>query len=253
MLHERFPQVRLIENSANVGFARANNQAIQDCSGEFVFLLNSDTIVQPCALSSLLAFARHSDASIVGADVRNADGSPQWSYGTFPSIGSEILYAVGVNSRRPFAHWLQPSVPPLPIGQETDWVLGAALVVRRSVLSQVGLLDEQYFMFSEEVDFARRVKNAGGKVYVLGGATIIHLGQQSTRQISGAMKAELFRSKVRYFRKHHGSAAALVLEVVFGVSVLARIAVFRMRSAPERERVWIAAWKRWRNVEKTRP
>ena len=135
-------------------------------------------------------------------------------------------------------------LPASPQGQATDWVLGAALLIRRSALDRVGLLDEQYFMFSEEIDLARRVKNDGGAVYVLGGARIVHLGQQSTRQVSGAMKAELFRSKTRYFRKHHGAWAAMLLEVVFSLSVLGRIAVNRLRGCAAGERAWREAWQR---------
>lgn len=253
MVRQRFHAVHLIENVENVGFARANNQAIRTSNGELVLLLNSDTIVQDGALGAMVAFATQSGAAIVGADVRNADGSPQWSYGPFPSVFSEALYALGLNNRGPFAGRLRAPQPPSAQGQETDWVLGAALLVRRSVLDTVGLLDESYFMFSEEVDLARRVKTAGGNVYALGGARIIHLGQQSTRQVSGAMKAELFRSKVRYFRKHHGRAAAALLSVVFGASVLGRIAAHRLRRDMSNEQTWRDAWGCWRRPQRATP
>ncbi len=250
MVRQRFPHVHLIENGENVGFARANNQAIRASSGEYALLLNSDTIIQPGTLTRLLSFARQSGAAIVGADVRNSDGSPQPCFGRFPTVAMEILCALGLNARRPFARALHP---PAPDGQETDWVLGAALLVRRAILDQVGLLDEGYFMFSEEVDLARRVKRAGGKVCVLGGARVVHLGQQSTRQISGAMKAELFRSKARYFRTHHGRLAAGVLGAVFGLSMLARMLLYRWRGKGESERVWAAAWRHWHSPQGSRP
>lgn len=247
MVRQRFPDVHLIQNTENVGFARANNQAIRVSNGELVLLLNSDTIVQDGALGSMAAFAAQTGAAIVGADVRNADGTPQWSYGQFPTVFSETLYALGLNSRGPFAGRLRTPAAPSVQGTETDWVLGAALLVRRSVLDEVGLLDEGYFMFSEEVDLAKRVKTAGGKVYALGGARIVHLGQQSTRQASGAMKAELFRSKVRYFRKHHGPVQAAILSAVFGASVLGRIAAHRLRADRSSEQTWLEAWRCWRS------
>ena len=250
MVRQRFPDVHLIQNTENAGFARANNQAIRSSNGELVLLLNSDTIVQQGALGRMVSFAAQAGAAIVGADVRNADGTLQWSYGQFPTVFSETLYALGLNSRGPFAGRLSMPAAPSGQGTETDWVLGAALLVRRSVLDRVGLLDEDFFMFSEEVDLARRVKTAGGKVYALGGARIIHLGQQSTRQVSGAMKAELFRSKVRYFRKHHGRAPAAFLSAVFGASVLGRVAAHRLRADKSSEQTWLDAWRCWRRPQR---
>lgn len=239
MVRARFPHVRLIENRTNVGFATANNQVIPQTTSPFVLLLNSDTIVQPNALQSIVAFMRATPrAGIVGANVLNRDGSPQRAFGKFPSLLSEAIYGWGLDGRLPIDRQA------LRDGHATatDWVIGAALTVRRTALDQVGLLDPAYFMYSEEVDLCYRVKQAGWENYILPAARVIHLGGESTKQTAGAMKAHLFRSKVRYFEKHHGAVAARTLDTILGTSILTRRGVYRLRGDTVQSDLWSDVW-----------
>jgi GT2 family glycosyltransferase len=243
MIRERFPQARLIENDVNSGFARANNQGIAQSHGQFLLLLNSDTILQAEAVAKMVAFMKaYPMAGIVGAYIRNPDGTPQRCFGAFPTVVSESICAWGLDSRLPFARWFVAR-PIEPNGHlETDWVLGAALMIRRKTLEQIGVLDENYFMYSEEIDLCYRVKKAGWRNFILGTAHIIHLGGQSTRQMSATMKAQLFLSKLRYFRKHRGRAAAAFLNVMFGASILSKRWVYYLYGKTEMSNLWVETW-----------
>ncbi len=167
MVRARFPGVRLIENSENVGFARANNQAIALAQGRYVLLLNSDTVVPDGALASLIAFAEgHPEAGVVGARLLNPDGSFQAGPNRFPTLLSTVLGAWGVVQYLTRNSYY-PSLGPEHSreAQQCDWVGGACLLARRSAIDQVGLLDEQFFMNSEEVDWCFRMKQHGWQVW----------------------------------------------------------------------------------------
>ena len=243
MVRECFPEVHLIENRENVGFARANNQAIRASSGEYILLLNSDTIIQPGALQNMLAFmTMHSQPGIVGGYILNPDRTPQVCSGHFPTLVSEAVSSWGLDSRLPFSVWFTPHSDSSAEWVETDWVLGAALMTRREVLDQVGGLDEEYFMYSEEIDLAYRVKNKGWRNYVLQTAPIIHLGHQSTDQAPARMKAELFRSKIRYFQKHKGAISALLLGFIFASSILAKRWFYWLTGSRAQSELWAKTW-----------
>jgi N-acetylglucosaminyl-diphospho-decaprenol L-rhamnosyltransferase len=243
MVCQCFPQAHLVENRENAGFARANNQAIELSQGRFVLLLNSDTIPQPGALDRMVKFMEDQPgAGIVGANILNPDNTPQLCFGKFPSVLSESMTAWGFNSRWPLSRWQSPPLGFSGEHIETDWVLGAALLIRHEVLIQAGGLDEDYFMYSEEVDLAYRVKKVGWHVFVLGTAPVVHLGGQSSQQIPAPMKAELFRSKVRYFLKHHGQTSAGVVNAMFGASILGKRWVYRLLGKMHLSNMWSETW-----------
>ena len=201
-----FPDVRLIENERNSGFAAANNQAIQVSSGEAVMLLNSDTLVREHAFDRLLAaLEAYPQIGIVGARLLNQDGSLQPSWAAFPTIWSELR---GVNVRKVMPFRDASNL------QSVDWVGGAALLIRRRATKQVGLMDERFFMYSEETDWCYRVKQAGWEICYCTDAEITHLGGQSTKRVSVQMKTELFRSKLRFFRTHYGTMQAGILRTL---------------------------------------
>ena len=239
MVQKRYPGVRLFTNRDNLGFARATNQGIRESSGRYVLLLNGDTIVHQTALSNMVScMDLRPDVSILGAYVLNQDGTTQACFGSFPSLFAEAAFVWGINRLFPFSLMFPQRPTVVDEFFETDWVLGAAMMVRRDVLNRVGLLDESYFMYSEEVDLARRVKNAEGKVCVLRDAHIVHLGGQSTKQVPAAMKAQLLRSKVKYFYKHHGAAAAWLLKLIFLSSIYGKKWAYGLLGEREKSRLW---------------
>jgi GT2 family glycosyltransferase len=214
-IRERHPEVSVIENSENSGFAAANNQAIMASAGRYVLLLNSDTIPLPSSIEHLVRFAgAQPRAGIIGAQLLNPDHSFQGSYADFPSLASELLSATGLGVRI-YGDWY-PNYGPQHSGltRRVDWVQGACMLARRAAVAHVGCMDEQYFMYSEETDWCLRMWRAGWEVWYLPEAQIIHYGGQSTRQVREAMVRALYRSKVRFFRKHYSRTAAAILQAV---------------------------------------
>lgn len=222
-LRQEFPHVKLIANAGNVGFARANNQAIEQARGRHVLLLNSDTLVTPGALDAMVQFLDdHPTTGVVGPLTLNPDGSLQVSCFPAPTLVREFWFLFHLDEIYPYGiynmkRW-NKSAP-----REVDAVLGACLMARREVLDQVGLLDEQFFMYSEEIDLCGRVRQAGWRVHWLPKAAIIHFGGQSTRQVASNMFIQLYRSKVIYFRKNHGPASAAVYKLILGLAAAIRV------------------------------
>jgi GT2 family glycosyltransferase len=228
MVRERFPNVQLIENSANLGFAAANNLALRRSTGRYALLFNSDALATPGALTALVRFLdEHPAAGAVGPQLINPDGSFQASYARFPTLFSELALLAGVAR-----WWLGPYAPsPRPIPGETarevDWVVGASLMVRRAAIEQVGLMDEGYFLYSEETDWCWRLTRGGFPVWYLPQVQIVHLGGASSRQQSVRSYGLLYAGKLRFFARHYGAAAAWALRLAFLVGAALRLAIWR--------------------------
>lgn len=207
LVRERFPSVRLIENSENRGFAAANNQAFVQSCGRYVLMLNPDAVAKPDAVEALAGFMDdHAAAGACGAMLRYPDGSLQHSAFGFPTLAQVFLdfFPLNwrltdsrVNGRYP-RRWYARGEP-----FAIDHPLGAALMVRREAAAQVGWLDERFFIYCEEIDWCLRIKRAGWQVWCVPQALIIHYEAQSTRQFRDAMFVELWRSRFRLFAKHY--------------------------------------------------
>jgi len=220
MVRERFPWVRLIENAENVGFARANNQAIQQTEGRYILLFNSDALLTADSLVNLISFAdAHPQAGIIGVRLLNFDGSFQAAFNDFPTLLRVVMETWGLVQfikRNP--HY--PSYPPHQSETATmcDWVGGACLLVRRQAIQQVGVLDENFFMNSEEVDWCFRMRQAGWQVWYTPTVEIVHLGGGSANRRSATQRMRLYEGKVRFLAKHYGSIAARVARLNFRLS-----------------------------------
>jgi len=208
MVLQQFPQVRLLANAANKGFAAANNQALAQTQGRYVVLLNPDTVVRRDALGTLLRFLEQMpSAGMVGPRLVYGDGRFQHSAFGFPSVAQVFLdffplhYRLSesqLNGRYPRS--LYASGHPF----EVDHPLGACMMVRRQVVERIGGMDEQFFMYCEEVDWAMRVWRAGWSIYCVPTAEVVHYEGQSTRQFRDGMFVALWRSRLRLFAKHYG-------------------------------------------------
>lgn len=205
MVRERFPWARLIENGENVGFAAANNQAIRESSGRCVLLLNSDTEVQPGALAALVSFLDDRPlAAAVGPRLAYSDGGLQRS--CYPLLTPErefwrlgFLDRLWPRASYPLQRWQKG--PP----RRVDVIIGACLLLRRKALDEVGLLDERYFVYTEEVDLCYRLAEAGWELWYVPRITVVHHEAQSTRQVAAPMYLQLYRSKIQFFRKYGGA------------------------------------------------
>jgi GT2 family glycosyltransferase len=203
-VRERFPEVGLIENPMNLGFARANNQAMSRAAAKYLLLLNPDTRVKEEAIKRLISFMEaHSEVGIAGGQLLNSDGSKQNSIANFPSLATELL-------NKNLLRWLFPNRFPgkernysEPI--EVDSVIGAGMMVRRETTEQVGLLDEEYFLFLEETDWCYRMKMGGWKIYYVPQAEIYHFQGRSAEREKKRARVEYYRSRYLFFKKNRGS------------------------------------------------
>jgi GT2 family glycosyltransferase len=222
-IRSAYPWVQLLENQENVGFAVANNGALAHCTGAYVLLLNSDTEVQPGALDTLLRFMdEHPEAGIVGARYLNPDGTLQSSCYPAPTLLRESWRMFHLDRLYPYGIYRMRDWP-LDQPRAVDTVQGAALLIRRTITDQLGLFDTDYFMYTEEIDLCRRVRQAGWQIYWAPTATIIHYGGQSTRQVARTMFLHLYQSKVLYFRKHHGRNATVLYKAVLLLATALRL------------------------------
>lgn len=232
MLHARHPQVRLLANTENAGFARANNQAIEASTGRYVMLLNPDTLVHSGLQHAVSFLDRHPDAAVVGCKAKNADGSVQVSWNRwYPSLFGELMgRRIERLSGRLSAERAADRVFP------TGWVGGVCMTVRRSAFEQVGLLDEGYFMYTEEADWCRRFRNAGWLVMHSPGVVITHYGGQSADQVKASMRIELARSKIRFIAKFRSEREAALYRCFLSGTAAAREAAAGILLAITRDR-----------------
>ena len=223
MVLEKFPQVHLIENRENVGFARANNQAIRRCAGKYILLLNPDTLVTSGALQALIDFLNeHPEAGAAGARILNPDGSLQIASHPQPTLSRELWRLFHLDALFPYAAY-PPTKWATNRPQEVDVLIGACLLLRKDALDQVGFLDENYFMYSEEVDLCYRIQRAGWRLFWVPQSEVIHFGGQSTQQVPTEMFLNLYHSKVKYFRKNYGWWAAQIYKLTLSIAACARL------------------------------
>jgi GT2 family glycosyltransferase len=217
MIRDRFPWVRLLAQTDNVGFPLGNNLGLQAADGRYLLLLNPDTVVVDDALSQMVDYLdQHADVGVVGGQLLNPDGSIQSSRRRFPTLATAAFEST----------WLQPYAPQSILRRyymedvsaentgEVDWLVGACLMVRREAIIDAGLMDEAYFMYSEELDWCRRIKTAGWRIVYLPAARIIHYVGKSSEQATTRRHINYQRAKVRYFYKYHGPGVGLVLRAI---------------------------------------
>ena len=222
MVKKDFTQVTLIENSENRGFAAANNRGIAIAKGRYVLLLNPDTIVLDNAINKTLCFAdAHPESAVVGCRVLNSDRTLQPTCFMFPSVSNMLLSATYLYrlfpknrffGRERMTWWDRNDI------REVDVVTGCIMFVRCEAIEQVGLLDEQFFVYGEETDWCYRFRQAGWKVIFTPCAEIIHLGGESTQKKATAMVVQLRKSILQFMKKHHNPfiyRIACMLTVIF--------------------------------------
>lgn len=223
LVRERYPEVNLIANEVNIGFARANNLAYQQCTGKNILLLNPDTVVEPHAIEKLIQFLNQkANAGMVGPRLLNPDGTLQVSAFPVPTLSKEFWRLFHLDNFIPYAKypietWDTGSV------REVDTLLGACMLIRRETLGESSIFDEEYFIYSEEVDLCTRLKKDGWHLYWLPSSVVIHHGAQSTQQVAEEMFLKLYAGKVLYFRKHHSKVAVFLYKLILLLAAMSRI------------------------------
>jgi GT2 family glycosyltransferase len=217
MIKQEFPWVELIASEENLGFPGGNNVGIARAKGRNILLLNPDTVILDDALQVMVHYIdQHVDIGALGAKILNPDLSIQSSRRRFPTMLTAIFESTWLESVAPPAILRDYYTRDLPDDEsaDVDWVTGACLMVPRLVIDQVGPLDEEYFMYSEELDWCRRIKDAGWRVIYLPQAQIIHHVGKSSEQAVTDRHINFQRAKLRYFRKYHGRWPTTLLRIL---------------------------------------
>lgn len=202
-----FPQCNVIANETNVGFSRANNQAVRMCTGRYILLLNPDTVVEPDVLAKMVEFMdQQRDVGMVSCKLVTHDGSLDLACRrAFPTLWDGLCRASGLSQWFPKSRVLaRYNLTYLDEHQtcEVDAINGAFMFARREAVEDVGLLDEEYFMYSEDLDWCFRFGKSGWKVVYHPAATTVHLKGQSGNPKSSAMIREMFKSTKLFYRKN---------------------------------------------------
>ncbi len=194
VVRERFPKARLIENLENVGFSKANNQALRQASGEHVYFLNPDTELRRDVFARIKQYmSEHPEMGIAGTRIVNPDGSSQSSV--------ERRYPGGRHGEKELKRL--PGIPD-PAGEAPAWVLGASMVARRSLLMEIDGFDERFFLYGEDADICLRVRRAGFGVGFIPSAEVVHWGGESERgHHRGAVWEKKVRAETLFFEKHY--------------------------------------------------
>jgi N-acetylglucosaminyl-diphospho-decaprenol L-rhamnosyltransferase len=228
MLATEFPEVRLVQASENLGFAKANNLGASEAHGEFLLFLNPDTRLQNAAITLLSQELRaKQDVWVVGPKLLNTDGSVQTScIQAFPTIVNQLVDSDWLRARLPRSRlWgVQPLVDSATQPCPVDMVSGACLMVHRDAFERVGRFSEDYFMYFEDMDLCRKIRQQGGGLWFVPAAQVTHHGGGSSRRnVSGFAAVNSARALDVYFRKWHGGAYAGLYRILLSVAASLRL------------------------------
>ncbi len=223
----KFPQVRLIRNAVNLGFSTANNMGIRASSGEYVCLINSDIKLLGSCLQRLRTYAEaHPEIGMIGPRILEGDGRVQPSCRGFPKLWNMFCRALALDALLPrwgvfngylLRHWRQDEA------REVDILSGCFWFVRRQALQKVGLLDEEFFMYGEDMDWCKRFWKSGWKLKFLPTAEAIHYGGKSSTNAPIRFYIEKQRADLQYWRKHHGKLGMFAYFAISFIHHLLRV------------------------------
>ena len=226
MIARDFPTVQLIQNTRNHGFAAACNQGIRACASDFVLLLNPDTMVKPNTLQKLADTMRAQPTiGACGPRVFNTDGSLQPSCRRFPTLGTMVCDELGLGRLFPHSRfagyrmngWQHDTT------RDVDQLMGSCLLLRRTMLEQIGLLDERFFLYFEEVDLCLRLWRTGWRAVFVADATVTHLGGECSKTDPRNALGHRYSSLFAFYRKHYPKWHLPVLRLFVQIAALARV------------------------------
>lgn len=225
MVEAYFPQVKLIKNPKNLGFSIGNNQAIKASRGEYLLLLNPDARVMPQALKIMIDFIKaHPEVGIVGPKILDSGDVIQLTCArNFPTLSRLFFDLTALSKRFPkskifgsysIGYWDHNDE------REVDSISGACMLIRKAMLDEIGLLDENFFMYAEDTDLCYRAKKANWEIWYLPKAQIIHYGGQSSQMDIGKMTIVSQESMYKFFKKHYGIIHAVLFRIITIFSML---------------------------------
>ena len=223
-----FPQVRLIRNSANLGFSKANNQAIRSASGRYILLLNTDTVIEPDTLQLMIDFMdKHENVGASGCKILLPDGSlDETAKRGFPTPSASLYYVLGLSKLFPYVpkfnkyklNYLDPDHM-----HEVDSLVGAFMMVRSEAIAQVGMMDEAFFMYGEDIDWCYRIKMSGWNIVYTPITTILHYKGASSRKQSVKLIYEFHRAMVLFYKKHYVKKYPLIVSMLVYSAIFAKM------------------------------
>jgi GT2 family glycosyltransferase len=226
MVSNEFSGVQVIANAENVGFARACNQGIRASRGRYILLLNPDTETYSGAIAELVRFLDENPAvAVAGPRIVHPGGSLQTSCYPAPRLSRELWRLFHLDTLYPYAEY-RMHVWDTTRPRQVDSILGACLLLRREALEGahgIGVLDERFFIYSEEIDLCTRLRAAGWPAFWVPSSIVMHHGAASTRQVATAMFLRLYQAKVLYFRKHEGRLGAHAYKVILALAATVRL------------------------------
>jgi GT2 family glycosyltransferase len=223
LFSNEFSWVLTIFNNYNRGFAVANNQGIALAKGDFLLFLNPDTEIHPGTFNSLYNFLNNNqNIGAVGPKLINPDGTLQPSVTYFPNLFRELWRMFHLDFIIPFSKYPN-QIYTMSTPVEVDVLKGACIITPRNALNCIGQFDEAFFVYSEEVDFCKRLKLNGWKNFYLPYVKVTHHGGKSTEQISEEMFIELYRSKVKFFKKYYGQGTVYLYKFLICFTSILRI------------------------------
>lgn len=254
IVRKEYPYVRIIENSKNMGFARSNNIGVAHVRGSTICLFNTDIILLNNAVRIMHNYlTNHPTVGVVGAWLKNPDGSSQLSYGHYPSLLEALMNVFFLNDLFPTLGLPNKGVRPFVrdfTPRNVDYVSGAALMTRKNIIDEIGLFDEQFFMYCEETDFCFRVKKGEGlKISFLPEAQIIHYGGMSFQNIQKHRIRLQYQGFNTFLIKHHGNLYAIVVRCMYAwhylIKMIIRSFYFVFVSKKNREEALILLKNTW--------
>lgn len=247
---KQFPLIKLIKNTKNIGFAAGCNQGMEMARGYYVLLLNSDCFVQPDTIAKCVS----QKMDVVGCKLLNADGSIQYSWGFFVSLRRAFMLMSFLDNF-PLVRQFVDSIHVRDLSrysktQEVDWVTGAFVLLKKDVYIKVGGIDEQYFMYGEEMEWMYRMKKAGFKVLFYPEASATHLQGASTKSLARMFVSEM-RGYIYWFSKHRSGPAQIMLKIILVKGCLFKALAWTLIGKPELGRQYWQAFSEVSGLTKT--
>ncbi|MFZ0799185.1 MAG: glycosyltransferase family 2 protein [Terriglobales bacterium] len=251
-ISEQFPKVLLVRNNANFGFAKANNIGMSQSRGKYVCLINSDVVVPPGCLERMVGYLENNrNIGLLGPKMMSLDGSIGQSVMRLPTVWNTICSALGLHSILPNSKlvggFLMEGYPYDRI-DDVEVLTGWFWILPRVALQQVGGLDEQFFMYGEDIDWSHRFLKAGWRVVFYPDAEALHYGAASSAEAPTRFYIELRRANLQYFRKHHGRLGSVGYMLATAIHELVRIVGYSVVYCCDEARRSAAAFKMSRSV-----
>lgn len=228
-VERQFPYVKLIKNKINLGFAAANNIAINHCSGRYICLINSDVVILPFCIENLFSFMeKHSEVGIVSPRILNPDRTLQPNWKWFPSFRQGICRALAIDRffpKSPYYFRMFPYSLRHDFCRKVEVLTGCFWMVRREAIVRVGLLDENFFMYGEDIDWCRRFHDAGWGIIYYPGAEAIHYGEASSSKDPIKFYLEMQKSRLYYWQKYYGKLRKNLYLIIILFSEILRIII----------------------------